>query len=96
MFAFAFSALSILPQWILSDIAEHSTLTEGTATAASFFAARTFLQKISQTFAVIVFALFTALGRDVGDDLGIRLTGVVGMALYIFAALLFFRYDERR
>lgn len=96
VFAVAFAALSILPQWILSDIAEHSTLTEGTATAASFFAARTFLQKISQTFAVIVFALFTALGRDVGDDLGIRLTGVVGMALYIFAALLFFRYDEER
>jgi len=96
VFAFAFAALSILPQWILSDIAEHSTLTEGTATAASFFAARTFLQKISQTFAVIVFALFAALGRDVGDDLGIRLTGVVGMALYIFAALLFFRYDEAR
>lgn len=96
VFAVAFAALSILPQWILSDIAEHSTLTEGTATAASFFAARTFLQKISQTFAVIVFALFTAVGRDVGDDLGIRLTGVVGMALYFFAALLFFGYDESR
>ena len=96
VFALGFAALSILPQWILSDIAEHSSLTEGSATAASFFSARTFLQKISQTFAVIVFALFTSLGRDVGNDLGIRLTGVVGMVLYLVAAVLFLGYDERR
>ena len=95
IFAFGFAALSILPQWILSDIAEHSTLTMGTATAASFFAARTFLQKISQTFAVIIFALFTAFGRDVGDDLGIRLSGIAGMVLYGLAALLFMNYNEQ-
>ncbi len=95
IFAVGFAALSILPQWILSDIAEHSTLTTDTATAASFFAARTFLQKISQTFAVIVFALFTAFGRDVGDDLGIRLSGIAGMLLYATAALLFMQYNER-
>lgn len=96
VFALGYAVLSVLPQWILSDIAEHSSIKSGTATAASYFAARTFLQKVSQTFGVVVFALFTTFGRDVGDDLGIRLTGLAGMALYIIAGLLFLGYDERK
>lgn len=96
IFAVSFSILSVIPQWILSDLAEHSSLHNGTATAASFFAARTFLQKFAQTFGVILFAVFTSFGRDVGDDLGIRLSGLGGMALYVVATLLFRGYDEQR
>lgn len=96
IFALGFSVLSVMPSWILSDIAEHSSLTQGTATTASFFAARTFLQKISQTFGVVLFALVTTFGRNVGDDLGIRLSGLAGMLLYGLAAVLFAGYDERR
>lgn len=96
VFAVGFAVLSIIPQWILSDISEHSALESGTATAASFFAVRTFLQKIAQTVGVILFALLTSLGRDVGDDLGIRLTGVAGLVLYVIAAVVFGRYDEQR
>ncbi|MGH1503620.1 MAG: MFS transporter [Acidimicrobiales bacterium] len=88
--------LSVLPQYILSDIAEHSALQTGQATAATFFAARTFLQKIGQTTGVLIFALLTAFGRDVGDDLGIRLSGLAGLVLYASAAVLFARYDEDR
>lgn len=96
IFAIAFAVLSVIPQWILTDIAEHSKYATGTATAASFFAARTFLQKIAQTFGVIIFALLTTFGRDVGDDLGIRLSGVAGVALYVSAALLFRGYNEKQ
>ncbi len=94
LFAVPFAILSVIPQWILSDIAEHAAVTTGQATAATFFAARTFMQKLGQTIGVMVFALLAAFGRDVGDDLGIRLSGVAGMALYLVAALLFRRYDE--
>ncbi len=96
IFALGFAVLSVLPQWILSDIAEHSSIKFGTATAASFFAARTFFQKISQTFGVVVFALLTTFGRDIGDDLGIRLTGLAGMGLYAIAGLLFLGYNEQQ
>ncbi len=94
LFAVPFAILSVIPQWILSDIAEHAAVTTGNATAATFFAARTFMQKLGQTVGVMIFALLAAFGRDVGDDLGIRLSGFAGIALYLIAAVLFRRYDE--
>lgn len=96
IFSIPFAILSVIPGWILTDIAEHSANTTGEATVAMFFAARTFMQKISQTIGVILFALLTSFGRDVGDDLGIRLSGLAGVVLYFVAAVLFRRYDEER
>lgn len=93
-FSVPFAILSVIPQWILSDIAEHAAVTTGEATAATFFAARTFMQKLGQTIGVMGFALLASFGRDVGDDLGIRLSGLAGVTLYLVAALLFRRYDE--
>jgi GPH family glycoside/pentoside/hexuronide:cation symporter len=94
IFSIPFAILSVIPGWILTDIAEHSARTTGEASAAMFFAARTFMQKISQTVGVILFALLTSFGRDIGDDLGIRLSGLAGVVLYAIAALLFMGYDE--
>lgn len=94
IFSIPFAILSVIPAWILTDIAEHSARTTGEASAAMFFAARTFMQKISQTVGVILFALLTSFGRDIGDDLGIRLSGLAGVLLYGIAAVLFFGYDE--
>ncbi len=96
LFAAPFAILSVIPQWILADIAEHAALTSGNATAGMFFAARTFLQKVAQTFGVVAFAVLTSFGRDIGDDLGIRLSGLAGVVLYLMAAVLFVRYDEER
>jgi GPH family glycoside/pentoside/hexuronide:cation symporter len=96
IFSLPFAILSVLPGWILSDIAEHAAQTSGTASAAMFFAARTFMQKIGQTVGVVSFALLTSFGRDIDDDLGIRLSGLAGVFLYFVAALLFSRYDEDR
>lgn len=96
LFAVPFAILSVIPAWILSDIAEHSALTTGDATTGMFFAARTFLQKMSQTVGVMLFAVLTSFGRDIGDDLGIRLSGLAGVVLYGTAAILFSRYDETK
>ncbi len=96
IFSIPFSILSVLPQWILSDIAEHASQTSGNSMAAMFFAARTSIQKISQTVGVILFALLTSFGRDIGDDLGIRLSGAAGVVLYFSAAMLFRSYDEEK
>ena len=94
VFALPFAILSVMPQWILADIAEHAALTGGEAQAGMFYATRTFLQKLSTTLGVVMFALLLQFGRDVGDDLGVRLTGVGGAVLYLVAAALFSRYDE--
>ena len=95
VFALPFAILSVMPQWILADIAEHAALTGGEAQAGMFYATRTFLQKLSTTLGVVMFALLLQFGRDVGDDLGVRLTGLGGAILYMAAAALFSKYDEK-
>ncbi len=94
LFSVPFSVLSVIPQWILSDIAEHSILSHGEATTGMFFGARTFAQKLGQTIGIVIFALFLTFGGDIGDDLGIRLSGIGGLVLYGLAAIIFSRYDE--
>jgi glycoside/pentoside/hexuronide:cation symporter, GPH family len=86
--------LGVLPNAVLADIAEHDALLTGERREGMFFAARTLMQKFGQTFGVLSFAMLTTLGRDVGDDLGVRLSGLVGFALCLAAGIVFARYDE--
>ena len=86
--------LGVLPNAVLADIAEFDATETGEPREGMFFASRTLMQKFGQTFGVMSFAMLTSLGRDVGDDLGIRLSGVVGFALCAVAAVVFARYDE--
>lgn len=88
--------LGVLPSAVLGDLAEHDAVVTGERREGMFFAARTLMQKFGQTFGVMSFAALTTLGRDVGDDLGIRLSGVVGFVLCLGAAILFARYDEAK
>ncbi len=86
--------LGVLPNAILADIAEHSALQTGARQEGMFFAARTFLQKLGQTFGIITLAGLTNLGKDVGNDLGIRLSGIVGFVLCALAFAIFRFYKE--
>jgi GPH family glycoside/pentoside/hexuronide:cation symporter len=84
--------LSVLPFATLCDIAEYDAARSGEAREGMFVAARTFMQKGGQTSGVLIFAVLTTFGRDVGDDLGIRLSGIAGCLLCISAAALFTGY----
>jgi glycoside/pentoside/hexuronide:cation symporter, GPH family len=88
--------LGVLPSAVLADIAEHDAQATGERREGMFFAARTLMQKFGQTFGVVSFAALATLGRDVGDDLGIRLSGLVGTVLCVGAAILFLGYDEKK
>lgn len=94
-FAIPVAFLGILPNAILADIAEHDARQTGIRQEGMFFASRTLMQKFGQTFGVLVFAALTSLGKDIGDDLGIRLSAVIGSGLCLFAGLYFLRYDEQ-
>jgi GPH family glycoside/pentoside/hexuronide:cation symporter len=59
-----------------------------------YFAARTLAQKFGQTFGVLIFAMMTTFGKDIGNDTGIRLSGVVGFILCFLAGVIFLRYQE--
>ena len=90
------SFLGVLPNAILADIAEHDAMKSGIKQEGMYFAARTLMQKFGQTFGVIIFAMLTSLGKDPGDDLGIRLSGVIAATLCILAGLYFIKYDEKQ
>ena len=88
--------LGVLPNAILADIADHDSLRTGKKMQGMYYGARTFLQKIGVTGGLVVFAGLTNLGKDVGDDLGIRLSGIAGMFLCLFAFVVFMAYNENR
>jgi GPH family glycoside/pentoside/hexuronide:cation symporter len=88
--------VAVLPNAVLADIADHDARRSGIKQEGMFFAARTLMQKFGQTFGILIFAAFTTLGKDPGQDLGIRLTGVAGFVLCLVAAIIFTRYNESR
>ncbi len=88
--------LGVLPNAILGDIAVHSARSTGVNNEGMYFAARTLLQKFGQTFGIILFASLTLLGKDIGNDFGIRMSGVVGALLCAIAGIYFLGYDESK
>jgi glycoside/pentoside/hexuronide:cation symporter, GPH family len=88
--------LGVLPNAVLADIASHDALRTGESKEGMFFAARTLMQKFGQTFGILVFAALATFGKDPGQDLGIRLSGIAGFVLCLTAGIVFLRYNERQ
>ncbi len=88
--------LGVLPNAMLADYCQWDARRSGERKEGLFYAARTLMQKFGQTAGVLVFAMLTTFGINIGDDLGIRLSGVVGAVLALLAAVVFAGYDERR
>lgn len=94
IYAIPLAFLGVLPNAILADIATHDALETGKPKEGMYFAARTLAQKFGQTFGVLIFAMMTTFGKDIGNDMGIRLSGVVGFILCFLAGVIFLRYQE--
>lgn len=96
LFSIPLSFLGVLPNAVLADIAEHDAIKTGIKQEGMFFAARTLMQKFGQTFGVLAFAALTSLGKDPGNDLGIRISGLLGFGLCLFAGAFFIKYNENK
>lgn len=94
--AFPLAALGILPPAILGDIASEDAKKTGENREGLFFAVKYFVVKLGQTFGIAVFAMLTVLGKDPGNDEGLRLSGFVVAVLCVFAALVFSRFNENK
>jgi len=92
--AIPLAVLGVLPNAVLADIAAHDAAASGESHEGMYFAAKALLSKLGQSVAILLFASLTNFGKDVGDDLGIRLTGLVGMAFAIASLVIFTRYQE--
>ena len=93
--AIPLASLNILPNAILAEIIEKDIEETGENKEAIFFAVRYFFVKIAQTVGIALFAMFLIYGKDVGNDFGIRLNGLLGFVLCILAGLVFTRFKEK-
>lgn len=94
--SFPVAVLGILPYAIIAEIAENIYKEKLLKIEGMFFAVRTFGDKLGQTIGVMIFAVLTLFGRDQGNDLGIRLSALVGMLICIAAAIIFLAYNEKK
>jgi glycoside/pentoside/hexuronide:cation symporter, GPH family len=93
--AFPLAALGILPPAILADIARADADATGENREGLYFAVKYFVVKLGQTLGIAVFATLAVIGKDPGNDLGLRLTGIAGAALCTVALLVFLRFREK-
>ena len=94
--AIPLASLNILPNALLAEIIEKDSSETGENKEAIYFAVRYFFVKIAQTFGIALFAMLLIYGKDVGNDWGIRLNGLVGFTLCFLAAISFTRFSEYR
>ncbi|MCD6067545.1 MAG: transporter [Bacteroidetes bacterium] len=90
------ASLNILPNAILAEIIAKDSRETKENKEAIYFAVRYFFVKIAQTFGIALFSMFLIYGKDVGNDFGVRMNGILGCVLCFLAAVIFTRFKEER
>lgn len=60
-----------------------------------YIAANGFFRKLGGTLGVLLFTSFLLLGKDVGNDMGIRMATSFGAVVCVLGFLFLLRYDEK-
>jgi len=94
--ALPMAIFGILPNVVVADIAEEDSKKTGQKNEAMFFGVRTFMSKIGQMLAMLLFSSLIILGKDVGNDLGIRLTAPASVLVCLIGLIFFMKYKENR
>lgn len=89
-----FAIFGILPNAIVADFAKIDSIVTGEPKEGMFFAFQTFMNKMGQMVAMLLFSSLLLLGNSPSNSLGIRLSGVVAAALGAIALILFLRYKD--
>ena len=87
--------LGIMPYAVIAEIAQLDGLITGVQKEGMYFAVRNFFYKIGMTVGIMCFTILTLWGKDPGDDLGIRLNGIVGFLMCTIAGLTFLLFREK-
>lgn len=87
--------LMVLPTALLAELADLDGKTTGQQKEGLYFAVRNMSMKTGQTLGIALFAMLTLMGKDPGEDLGIRLTGVFGMGFCLLGGFLFMLFNEK-
>lgn len=89
----------ILPNAVVSDLAEHDTRKTGETRQGMFFATRSFVFKLGQSVAFLVIPTVAAIGAQQGalvGETGVRLTAVIAAVFCAVGLAVFALYNEKR
>ncbi|MFC2115632.1 MFS transporter [Bacteroidota bacterium] len=87
--------LGIIPYAIIAEIAQLDGLKTGLSKEGMYFAVRNFFYKLGMTVGIMIFTILTIWGKDPGNDLGIRLNGLVGFTFCVIAGMTFLLFREK-
>jgi len=91
------SALLLVPNAMIADIAEYDAILTGSRREAMCFSAQGFLEKINLgTSALVLAFLLSRFGKDLATPLGVKLSGPVAAAVCLVGLVGFILYPERR
>ena len=91
---FTQASFGILPQVVTSDCAAWDQHKSGEDHAAMYIAANGFFRKVGGTIGMILFTSFLLLGKDPGDDMGLRYGTLFAACMAMLGLMLMSRYDE--
>jgi Na+/melibiose symporter-like transporter len=82
---------AVLPAAV-TDVARFHGNQTGESLEGMFVATAIFLQKLGRSLGLLLFAALATLGRDVGDDAGIRAAAILAGGCSLLAAVLMMGY----
>jgi len=90
------AALGMLPHVVAADCAEWDKKVNNNNNAAVYVALTGFTAKFGASVSTIFFTAFLVFGKDIGNDLGIRMAAIFGAASAIGGFFLMTFYNEKR
>ena len=96
--SFPFAVLNVLPASMMADIIQYDTIRSGINQEGIFGAARSFIVKMGNSFAIMIVPSLTVIGAAAGENvgkLGLKCTAVAGGLFCIAAVIAFLKYEEQ-
>lgn len=96
--SFPFAVLNVLPASMMADIIQYDTITSEINQEGIFGAARSFIVKIGNSFAIMIVPSLTVIGAAAGENVGkagVKWTAAAGALFCMAAVVAFMKYKER-
>jgi glycoside/pentoside/hexuronide:cation symporter, GPH family len=90
------SIFGMLPNAITADCAAYDKKVSGVDSSGMYVAVNGFVHKLGASLATLIFTSFLLMGKDVGDDMGIRFATLFAMVLSIIGTLFMRFYNEKK
>jgi GPH family glycoside/pentoside/hexuronide:cation symporter len=87
--------LGILPNAMIADVADYDEKRTGVARQAMFFGTRTFMSKMGQMLAMLVFGWIITYGNSAEHPIGIRMTAVIAAVACLVGMVVLLFYNEK-